>query len=130
MKLEQIEEETVETGFVPGESHQSGPGIMQGGLTATMADELMGRCVNAMGYAGVTVRMELRYRSSVPIDQQVIFQAKVIKTRLPVMDLECNAILPNGKVALEASARFMIKGSFEEFCAMLEEQKKSELPIK
>lgn len=121
LKFEKVDEETVRTTFVPGQVHQSWPGIMHGGLTALIADELMGRCVNVLGYAGVTARMELRYKHAVPLEETVTFEAKVVHMRLPIIDLEARAILADGSTALEASARFMVKARYEEFIAQLAE---------
>ena len=119
LKFELVDEETVRTVFVPSELHQSWPGIMHGGLTALIADELMGRCVNALGYAGVTARMELRYKHAVPLGEAVTFEAHVASIRLPVMDLKARATLADGSTALEASARFMIKDSLEGYLSKL-----------
>lgn len=113
----EVNGDVVRTTFTPGLNHQSWPGIMHGGLTATVADELMGRAVNALGYAGVTVRLELRYRGAIPLGETVTFEAKVTKKRLPIMDMTLEATLPSGKVALEATGRFMIKGTYAEFLA-------------
>lgn len=121
LKFEKVDEETARTTFVPGQVHQSWPGIMHGGLTALIADELMGRCVNVLGYAGVTARMELRYKHAVPLEETVTFEAKVVHMRLPIIDLEARAILADGSTALEASARFMVKARYEEFIAQLAE---------
>lgn len=117
----EVVDDLVRTTFTPGANHQSWPGIMHGGLTATVADELMGRAVNALGYAGVTVRFELRYRGAIPLGETVTFEARVTKMRLPIMDMTARAILPSGKIALEATSRFMIKGTYEEFIKEIQE---------
>lgn len=73
LKFERVDEETVRTTFVPALYHQSWPGIMHGGLTALIADELMGRCVNVLGYAGVTaawscaISMPYRWKRPSPL---------------------------------------------------------------
>ena len=119
LKFERVDDETVRTTFIPAQVHQSWPGIMHGGLTALIADELMGRCVNQLGYAGVTARMELRYKHAVPLEEAVTFEAKAVQKRLPIIDLEARAILADGSTALEASARFMVKASYEDYIAQL-----------
>ena len=121
LKFDVPAEGIVVTSFTPNPNHQSWPGIMHGGLTATVVDELMGRCVNALGYAGVTVRFELRYRSAIPVGETINFEAKVVKQRLPIMDLEAKGVTSSGKVVVEATGRFMIKGSYEEFINQLQE---------
>lgn len=121
LKFEQVDDVTVRTTFVPQDFHQSWPGIMHGGLTATIADEVMGRCVNALGYAGVTARMELRYKRAVPLGEPVTFEAVMVGKRLPIIDLKVKAILSDGQTALEAQVRFMIKSSYDEYIAQLKQ---------
>lgn len=110
----EVEGEKVKTVFVPKPEHQGYPGLMHGGLITTILDEVMARCVNLLGLQGVTARMELRFREGVPIGENIIFEAQITNARKAVMDLEAKAFLPNGKVATEAIARFMIVGKMEE----------------
>lgn len=125
LKFEQLGEDTVRTSFVPEENYQSWPGIMHGGLTATIADEVMGRCVNMLGYAGMTARLELRYRKAAPLGEKIIFEAKATKVRLPIIDLETKAFLADGTIVLEASARFMVKGTYEAFIKKIKGKKEA-----
>lgn len=106
--------EKVKTTFIPKPEHQGYPGIMHGGLITTVMDEVMARCVNILGLHGVTARMELRFREGIPIGEAIKVEASITNARKTVVDLKAYAYLPNGKVAAEAMARFMVIGKIEE----------------
>lgn len=105
--------EKVHTVFIPEEEHQGYPGVMHGGLISTIMDEVMARSINVLGYHGVTARLEIRFREAVPIGQAIAFESVITNTRKSIVDLEAKAILLNGTVAAEATARFMILGKIE-----------------
>jgi len=109
----QADGDKVKTVFTPQAEHEGYPGIMHGGLITTVLDEVMARCVNLLGYHGVTARLELRFRESIPIGTAITFEAKIINARKKVVDLEAKAYLPDGKVAAEATSRFMVIGKME-----------------
>ena len=109
-----VDGDKVKTTFVPRPEHQGYPGIMHGGLTTTIMDELMARCINKLGLHGVTARMELRFREGIPIGEEIAFEAKITSARRSVIDLQACAYLPSGKLAAEALARFMVIGKMEE----------------
>lgn len=101
-------EEKVWTTFLPTEAYQGYPGILHGGITSTILDEIMSQCLHTQGLAGLTARLEIRYRQSIPLHQPVIFEARMIKRKGPVVDLEAKALLEDGAVVAEALGRFML----------------------
>ncbi|MGI6226816.1 MAG: PaaI family thioesterase [Peptococcales bacterium] len=109
-----IEDNKVKTLFIPEKEHEGYPGVMHGGLITTILDEVMARSINILGYHGVTARLEVRFREPVPIGNKISFESTIINARKKLVDLEAKAYLPNGKVAVEASARFMIIGEIEQ----------------
>lgn len=109
-----IEGDKVKTHFVPQKEHEGYPGVMHGGLITTILDEVMARSINLLGLHGVTARLVVRFREPIPIGQEITFQSAVIDSRRKLIDLESKAFLPNGKIAAEAQARFMVIGKMEE----------------
>ncbi|MCR4441654.1 MAG: PaaI family thioesterase [Peptococcaceae bacterium] len=105
--------ETLYTTFVPGEVHQGYPGIMHGGITSTILDEVMSRSISALGLLAFTARLEVRFRSNVPLHRPVRFEAWITGRKSKVIDTEARAVLDDGQVAAEAKARFMVKGAGE-----------------
>lgn len=53
--------------FVPHQNHQGYQGMMHGGLVATLLDEVMAHYLRLKGNTGVTGRLEIRFRHSVPL---------------------------------------------------------------
>ena len=67
------EGESVVTRFVPNETYQGPPGIMHGGLVATLADEIAAWAVVALlGKFGFTAQMEAKLRGPVRIGVEVV----------------------------------------------------------
>jgi len=109
LKLKFTQEgEKVCTTFLPPEIYQGYPGILHGGITSTILDEVMSHVLHSQGLAGLTARLEIRFRQSIPIGQPVTFEARLIKRKGPLADLEGRALLAGGEIAAEATGRFML----------------------
>lgn len=81
----EIEEGVVETEFIAGEQYQGYPGVLHGGITASVLDEVTSRA-----YIGAdahhprfvfTGKLEVKYRKNVPIGRLIKFVGKVTKTK-------------------------------------------------
>lgn len=103
-----LDGEKVCTEFMPTETYQGWPGILHGGITGTILDEVMSQCVQTLGYNGLTARLEIRYKCSIPVDKKVRFEAWINRRKGPLFEIEGQAVLEDGKVAAEAKSRFMI----------------------
>jgi acyl-coenzyme A thioesterase PaaI-like protein len=95
------------------EQYQSYPGIAHGGILATILDETMGRAILAEGSEPreitderfmFTAKIELRYRKSVPLNQEFIARGRVDKDRGRLVMVSGEITLADGTVAVEASA--------------------------
>ena len=98
----------IEGSFTPTKNHEGFPGYLHGGLASTLLDETMARSLNTLGFHGMTARLEVRFRERIPLEKPVIVTAKLLKHRKSIVDLESQIRLPDGTVAVEATARFMI----------------------
>jgi acyl-coenzyme A thioesterase PaaI-like protein len=68
------------TRMTPGERYQGPPGIMHGGLVATLADELASwACIIIAGKFGFTVSFTARLQQAVRIDKEVEGRARIVK---------------------------------------------------
>lgn len=112
LKFEQ-EGEKISTTFHPSEFYQGYPGVMHGGITSTILDETMSRCLNVLGHLAVTGRLEMRFRKKVPTNNTLKCEGWIIKRRGTIVDTEGRIILEDGSVAAEANARFIIVGELE-----------------
>ena len=77
------EGETVVSDFLPKEEHQGFPGIIHGGIVATVLDEALNRtCMLSDTPAwSMTGRLEIRYRQYVPADRLLRVRAELTTQR-------------------------------------------------
>ncbi|ATW25826.1 PaaI family thioesterase [Candidatus Formimonas warabiya] len=95
------------TVFVPREEHQGYPGLIHGGITAAILDEVCARSVFVEGIMAFTASLNIRYRKGIPIGKPVTFSSRVVKKRGRMHEIEARAVLEDGSVAAEASAKIM-----------------------
>lgn len=100
----------VEGSFTPSIYHEGFPGFLHGGLATTLMDETMARAVNTLGVHGMTARLEVRFREKIPVGEEMKVMAKVLQHKKTIVDIEAKVILKDGKIAAEATGRFMIIG--------------------
>lgn len=97
------------TYFIPNRYHEGYPGIMHGGLAATILDELMSNQLLHSGYPAMTARLSLRFRRSLPVGERLKFVSRIVKRRNRLFQMEAWAELPDGQVAVEAQAEMMLR---------------------
>lgn len=108
LKLEFSEENgEYVTVFTPREEHQGYPGIMHGGITAAILDEVCARYILAKGVLAFTAALNVRYRKGIPIGKPVTFKSRIIQQRGRMYEVEGQAVLEDGFVAAEASVKVM-----------------------
>lgn len=96
--------DTVCTEFTPDDRYQGYPGIMHGGILATVLDEVVGRVAMIGDHHRfmMTVNLEVKYRLPVEINTPLKAEGKVIKIRGRIGKAEGKIYLPDGRVACEA----------------------------
>jgi len=90
---------------IPG--HFEGyPGIVHGGIVATMLDEVTGRAAMIGEHARfrLTAKLEIRYRKPVPSEQPLRLRGIVVRRKGHVAFAHSELILADGTVAAEADA--------------------------
>ncbi len=81
------------------------PGILHGGIIATILDGAMGNCLFARGQAAVTVEMTTRFRHPIYIDRQATVNARLVRNAAPLYLLEAD-IVQDGQVKATAKGKF------------------------
>jgi len=99
--------DVVWTEFTPRQEHQGYPGVLHGGIVATLLDETMGRAAYLQKLWMVTVKMELSYRKPVPLDQTLRITAHIDQLRGSRMVTTGQILLPDGSVAVEAHGLYL-----------------------
>ena len=84
LKIYEVEPGVIETNFTAPEQYQSYPGILHGGIVATILDEISGRA--HMGDPSqarfmFTAKLEVKYRKNVPIGKPLHIVGKAGKAR-------------------------------------------------
>lgn len=94
----------VEADYVVPDRFQGYPGLAHGGVVASMLDEILGRTAmieNPTRFM-YTAKMEIRYRSPVPLGEPLKLTGKLERTRGRIAVAHAELHLPNGSVAVEA----------------------------
>ncbi|MGI6679224.1 MAG: PaaI family thioesterase [Dehalobacterium sp.] len=108
LKLDFFDDQGVYTTvFTPKEEHQGYPGIVHGGITATILDEVTARYVLSQGIVAFTASLNVRYRKGIPIGRPVTFKSRMVQKKGRLYEMEAQAILEDGTVAAEAVAKVM-----------------------
>lgn len=63
------------------------PGRAHGGIVATLLDAAMTHCLFLRGMEALTVRLCVRYRAAVAVDEPAMVTATLVRVRLPLLEL-------------------------------------------
>jgi len=96
------------TEFTAGEEHQGWNGYMHGGLIAAILDETMAWWLWLKDISIMTVEMTIRYSLGVPVHTRLRVESWCEEEkRGKLFHMAGQIILPDGKVAAKARAKFM-----------------------
>lgn len=109
-KFYELENKEIVAYFTPHTYLQSYPGILHGGISATILDETIGRAIMAhygQESFGVTIELNLKYKKPVPLDVELKVIGRIVSDKGRIFEGTGELILPNGDVAVTASGRYM-----------------------
>jgi len=96
------------TEFTAGDEHQGWSGYMHGGLIAALLDETMAWWLWLAGTPIMTVEMTTRYSLGVPVNEKLVVESWCeANKRDRIFEMAAHIVLPDGKVAAKAKAKFM-----------------------
>jgi acyl-coenzyme A thioesterase PaaI-like protein len=87
--------------------HEGPPGGVHGGISAMALDHLLGQAAAAVGLAGVTATLTVRYKAPVPYGRPVIVTAEQTRSEGRKTWAEGRVSLPDGTVLVEATGLFI-----------------------
>ncbi len=93
--------------FTPNPHHQGFPGVLHGGIIATLLDETMGRTGALRREWLITGKLDIRYRLPAPIDQPVRVWGQIAQERTGAVDAIGAVELTDGTVVAEARGLFL-----------------------
>ncbi|MBO8129393.1 MAG: PaaI family thioesterase [Peptococcaceae bacterium] len=99
--------DVVRTSFTPRDEHQGWPGIMHGGLMATILDEAMAQWCWRRNIPALTGEITVRFKKEVPVGTGLTVEARLEQQKGRLLFLEAEAVLPDGKCAATAKSKFI-----------------------
>ncbi|GAW93197.1 PaaI family thioesterase [Calderihabitans maritimus] len=96
------------TEFTPRKEFQGWAGILHGGITSTVLDEVMGHYLYTKGLSSVTVELQVRFLKPIPVEETVRAYGKVVDETRRLITAEAWIELPNGEKAAEARGKFLL----------------------
>lgn len=85
---------------------QSYPGIVHGGIIATVLDSAMTNCLLAKDIPALTAEMQIEYKEPVRVGDTAVVRAWLTRSRPPLFMLEAE-VIQNKTVRARAAAKFM-----------------------
>jgi uncharacterized protein (TIGR00369 family) len=102
------EGEEVVTRMTPSDRYQGPPGIMHGGLVATLADEVGAwACIVFLGKFGFTVTWNARFKQAVRIGKEVEARARIVKSSSRFVDVEV-VVSQEARACFTSEFRFLL----------------------
>ena len=91
--------------YTVSEVYQSYPGIVHGGIVASMLDEVVGRVamIKDHHHFMMSVKLEVKYRRPVPTETPLRVTGRIIKLRGRLGLAQGQITLPDGTIAAEAA---------------------------
>ena len=109
LRFERDGDEVV-TRLTPHEHHQGAPGIMHGGLVATLADEIAAwAIISELGKFGFTGSFEARYARAVRIGVPIEGRGRLTSKSRRVVGVDVR-ILQDGREAFTGAFKFVVLG--------------------
>jgi len=102
--------ERVWTKFTAEQQHQGYPGVLHGGMTFALLDEVIGRAAMELDESSpwmMTAKAEMRYRKPVPIGEELTLMGELTKIRSRAVEGRGELRLSDGTIAVEASAMYV-----------------------
>ena len=101
------EGERIVAEYQPAERYQGFPGVLHGGILATLLDETMGRTGALRREWMMTGKLDIRYRQPAPLDQTLRVWGEIARERDGAIDAIGAVELMDGTVLAEARGMFL-----------------------
>ena len=100
--------DTLRTEFTPDKMHQGWPGLLHGGILATLLDEVMSNAAYATGKTCLTASIEIRLRQPIKVDSALVVTAWITRRRSKIIETAGKVCLKDGTVMAESTAKQFI----------------------
>ena len=99
------EGDDIVTEFTPDAHYQGFPGVLHGGILATLLDETLSRVASIEGRWMMTGRLEIRYRRPAPMGPRLRVTARKLSSRSRMVQAEGEVRLADDPSVILADAR-------------------------
>jgi len=95
--------------FMPSEKYQGYPGVLHGGISAAVLDELIGRAINIeqRDKFAMTTNLNLQYKRPVPYGVKLTAIAKITKDTRLLYEGEGTLYDDKGNICVTAKGKYM-----------------------
>ena len=100
-----MEGNDIVTEFTPDAHYQGFPGVLHGGILATLLDETLSRTASIEGRWMMTGRLEIRYRRPAPLGPRLRVTARQLSSRSRMVQAEGEVRLADDPSVILADAR-------------------------
>jgi uncharacterized protein (TIGR00369 family) len=97
----------VRADFACPASFEGYPGLLHGGIIATVLDAAMTNCLFALGHRAVTAELSIRYRAPVQLGRTAVVEAQTTRDLFPLFIMEAT-ISQAGESKATATAKFIV----------------------
>lgn len=104
LHLQLVGDDRIRTEFVPEKRFQGFRDIVHGGIVATVLDEVMVDVAYLRGILAVTSKLEVRLKKPAKVGEKLHFEARILKDRGRLLDVEAQALQEDGTVIASAKA--------------------------
>lgn len=91
-----------------GLAHGGPPGLVHGGVIASVLDQVLGIAGQAAGHPGMTVELSVRFRRPTPIERVLPFEARYVATTGRRIEAWGAIYDEEDRIAAEATAIFVL----------------------
>lgn len=105
LKFSYKDDEAV-TKWIPKEEYQGWPGILHGGITATILDEVMAKLIEHKGIYAVTAEMDVKYVKKIEIGKELIARAWFEKQSPKIFYVKSKIQNKNGEVLAKGNGKY------------------------
>jgi uncharacterized protein (TIGR00369 family) len=99
---------TVSTEFTLSAVYEGPPGLVHGGVSAMVLDQLLGAAAMANGTPGMTATLTMRYRRPTPHGVPLVAEAKTTRVEGRKTFVDGRIIDPDGAPTVEATGMFVM----------------------
>jgi acyl-coenzyme A thioesterase PaaI-like protein len=112
MKLKFSKEgDTVRAEYTPPREFQGWPGLLHGGILATLLDEAMSHAAYTTGSTCLTASITIRQRAPIKVETPLLISARITRHGSRLIETEGKVSLKDGTIVAESTAKQFVAQS-------------------